>query len=107
MRNLASIQRIKDITPIPGADKIVPNVVKLTAQANSVNISAGEEVIEIICTMDWHIKDDPEFEQFPEHCVKGTDGANIIDGILLMELTGDIRYSHVVKKNVLSVWADE
>lgn len=35
----------------------------------------------IVVTLDLHDKEDVEFKQFPEHCVRGTEGANLSDEI--------------------------
>lgn len=35
----------------------------------------------IIYTLDWHRKDDAEFEVWPPHCVMDTEGAKIIDEV--------------------------
>ena len=56
---------------VPGAEKLLPNIRKLTdaARRNEVfMVSHG-------C---FHIPDDPEFVQFPPHCVKGTPGAEFV-----------------------------
>jgi nicotinamidase/pyrazinamidase len=40
---------------------------------------AVQHGITIIATEDAHDEDDPEFQQFPPHCVKGSEGARKID----------------------------
>jgi len=52
---------------VPGADRIVENLEKLVNFAVDRNIP-------IIASVDAHGEDDPEFDTFPPHCVKGTDG---------------------------------
>ncbi|MFP3909491.1 MAG: cysteine hydrolase family protein [Archaeoglobaceae archaeon] len=52
----------------------------------------------IIYTMDWHRKDDVEFEVWPPHCVMGTEGAEIIDEVKPGE------HDHVVKKRRYSAF---
>jgi nicotinamidase/pyrazinamidase len=51
----------------PGAEEIVPALAKLTqfAKANQ---------IQILSTADAHCEDDPEFEDWPPHCIVGTFG---------------------------------
>lgn len=56
---------------VPGAEKILPNIRKLTGAARRSEaflVSHG-------C---FHSPDDPEFKQFPPHCVKGTAGAEFV-----------------------------
>ncbi|MGA3202075.1 MAG: isochorismatase family cysteine hydrolase [Bryobacteraceae bacterium] len=51
----------------PGAEKIVPTVAKL-------NHYAGRHKIPVISTMDAHSENDPEFRDWPHHCVVDTVG---------------------------------
>ncbi|HVI08419.1 MAG TPA: isochorismatase family cysteine hydrolase [Candidatus Binatia bacterium] len=56
---------------VPGAEKLLPNLRRLTDMARSgraLLISHG-------C---YHTPDDPEFQTFPPHCVKGTPGAEYV-----------------------------
>ncbi|MFO7967381.1 MAG: isochorismatase family cysteine hydrolase [Archaeoglobaceae archaeon] len=46
----------------------------------------------IIFTLDWHRKDDAEFDVWPPHCLMDTEGAEIIDEIKPGE------HDHLVKK---------
>ena len=50
-----------------GAEKLIPNLERL------MNF-AREHHIPVISSADAHVPDDPEFRQFPPHCVKGTSG---------------------------------
>ena len=52
---------------VPGAERILPAVAEL-------NRRAAAEGILVISTMDAHAEDDPEFAQWPAHCVAGTFG---------------------------------
>jgi len=52
---------------VPGAESIVPQVAAL-------NRYAAEHGIPVISTMDAHTEDDPEFREWPPHCVAGTAG---------------------------------
>jgi nicotinamidase-related amidase len=48
----------------------------------------------VIYTQDWHMKDDPEFKIWGEHCLAGTWGAEIVD-----ELKPEKNYYFIVRKN--------
>lgn len=61
---------------VSGAEKLVPNL-KLLTQA------AFKNDILIISSVDAHIKNDPEFKQFPSHCVIGSRGQKKISQTLL------------------------
>jgi len=55
----------------PGAEKLIPNIERLVAAAvdsGSLLVSSG----------DAHPENDPEFSQFPPHCLAGSSGARII-----------------------------
>jgi nicotinamidase/pyrazinamidase len=54
--------------PVPGAEDIIPSVSRLINEARG----KGTDVI-FVC--DSHEPDDPEFEKWPPHCIKGTVGA--------------------------------
>jgi nicotinamidase/pyrazinamidase len=56
---------------VPGAEKIIPNVDRLVQAARDGRVF-------LVSSGDAHAPDDPEFEVFPPHCVKGTPGAEII-----------------------------
>jgi nicotinamidase/pyrazinamidase len=51
----------------PGAEAILPNLGRLTAQA----VKQG---VPLVSTMDAHAEDDAEFADWPPHCVAGTIG---------------------------------
>ena len=61
---------------VPEAEKLVPNL-KLLTQA------AFKNDILIISSVDAHSKNDPEFKQFPSHCVMGSRGQKKIPQALL------------------------
>ena len=50
-----------------GAEELIPNLERL------MNF-AREHHVPVISSADAHVPDDPEFRQFPPHCVKGTPG---------------------------------
>jgi nicotinamidase/pyrazinamidase len=52
---------------VPHAEEIIPNLVKLM-------LWARDHRIPIISSADTHAPDDPEFAQWPPHCVAGTPG---------------------------------
>jgi nicotinamidase/pyrazinamidase len=56
---------------VPGAEKLIPNLNRLTDQARKDRVFLVSDA----CV---HAPDDPEFQRFPPHCVRGTPGAEII-----------------------------
>ena len=60
---------------IPGAEKLLPNIRRLTDAARH-----GE--VFLVSHGDFHSANDPEFKQFPPHCVKGTAGAELLSEAL-------------------------
>jgi nicotinamidase/pyrazinamidase len=56
---------------VPGAEKLIPNLNQLTDAARQGRVF-------IIGDACMHAPDDPEFERFPPHCLRGTPGAEII-----------------------------
>ena len=52
---------------VPDAEDIIDNIKKLFDYAK-------EHKIKILSSTDAHVVDDPEFNLFPAHCVKGTPG---------------------------------
>jgi nicotinamidase/pyrazinamidase len=56
---------------VPGAEKLLPNIRKLT------NAARRGEVF-LVSHGCFHTANDPEFKQFPPHCVKGTPGADFV-----------------------------
>jgi nicotinamidase/pyrazinamidase len=56
---------------VPGAEKILPNIRKLTDAARR-----GE--VFLVSHGCFHPENDPEFSQFPPHCLKGTPGAEFV-----------------------------
>jgi nicotinamidase/pyrazinamidase len=56
---------------VPGAEKLLPNIRKLT------DVARRGEVF-LVSHGCFHAADDPEFKQFPPHCVKGTAGAEFV-----------------------------
>jgi len=56
---------------VPGAEKIVPNIIRLVDQARQGRVL-------LISSADAHQPDDPEFLEWPPHCLKGTPGAELV-----------------------------
>ena len=56
---------------VPGAEKIIPNINRLVDQARQGSVL-------LISSADAHAPDDPEFRDWPPHCVKGTPGAELV-----------------------------
>ena len=56
---------------VPGAEKLIPNLSRLTQAARDGRVF-------IIGDACFHTLNDPEFQQFPPHCVAGTPGAEFI-----------------------------
>jgi nicotinamidase/pyrazinamidase len=56
---------------VPGAEKLLPNIRKLTDPARR-----GE--VFLVSHGCFHPANDPEFKQFPPHCLKGTPGAEFV-----------------------------
>jgi nicotinamidase/pyrazinamidase len=52
---------------VPGAEAIVPQIAAL-------NRYAAEHGIPVVSTIDAHTENDPEFREWPPHCVAGTAG---------------------------------
>jgi nicotinamidase/pyrazinamidase len=74
---------------VPGAEKLIPNLNRLTDQARKGRVFLVSDA----CI---HSPDDPEFQRFPPHCVRGTEGAEIIpetvaDRVLVLPNRRDAR----------------
>ncbi len=59
---------------IPAGALYVPGAERMIEQIAALNRYAMEHGIPVISTMDAHAEDDPEFKQWPHHCVAGTLG---------------------------------
>ncbi len=64
---------------VSGAEKLLPNIRKLTDAARR-----GE--VFLVSHGCFHTANDPEFTQFPPHCVKGTAGAEFVPEALAEHL---------------------
>ena len=56
---------------VPGAEKLVPNIRKLTD-------AARRDEVFLVSSGDFHPANDPEFTQFPPHCLKGQPGSDLL-----------------------------
>ena len=56
---------------VPGAERLLPNIRRLTDAARDGRVF-------LVSHGCYHPKDDPEFEIFPPHCIKGTEGAAFV-----------------------------
>jgi len=56
---------------VPGAEKRLPNIRRLTDAARQGKVL-------LVSHGDFHTPNDPEFKIFPPHCVKGTPGAELV-----------------------------
>lgn len=56
---------------VPGAEKLLPNIRRLTDLARQGKVF-------LVSHGCFHTPNDPEFEIFPPHCVKGTPGAALV-----------------------------
>jgi nicotinamidase/pyrazinamidase len=95
---------------VPGAEKLLPNIRRLTdaaRQGRVLLVSHG-------CI---HTKDDPEFAQFPPHCISGTPGAKLVPEALTekfitipneagAKLPADLKQFHqiVLEKQTLDIF---
>lgn len=82
---------------VAGAERIVENIGRIKGTAGMYNIL-------VIYANDAHAQEDPEFigygGQWPEHCVKGTKGADVVPE--LKPATGDV----VLEKQALSMFTN-
>jgi nicotinamidase/pyrazinamidase len=60
---------------VPGAEKLLPNIRRLTDAARQGRVF-------LVSHGCYHIPEDPEFAVFPPHCVKGTPGASLVSEAL-------------------------
>ena len=56
---------------VPGAEKLLPNIRRLTSVV-------GEGRAFLVSHGCFHSADDPEFKEFPPHCIKGTSGSEFV-----------------------------
>jgi len=61
---------------VPGAEKMIPNIQRL-------NQWAASHQIQVVSSTDAHQPDDPEFRDYPPHCLEGTPGQKKVPGTVL------------------------
>ncbi len=74
---------------VPGAENLLPNIIRLTDQAREGRVL----LISHGCI---HLEGDPEFNQFPAHCLRGTPGSHFVpqalaDKVVTVANTADAR----------------
>ena len=97
---------------VPGAEKRLPNMKRLVDAARAGKVLLVSDA----CV---HAPDDPEFRQFPPHCVRGTEGAEIVpelaaEPLIRIESRADAKlpadpfaYNQIVlEKHVLDVFSN-
>lgn len=95
---------------VPGAEKLLPNIRKLTD-------AARRNEVFLVSSGDFHAPDDPEFQQFPPHCLKGQPGSELLpealaDRVVRVENTDEaklpddiFRYQQIIlEKQTLDVF---
>jgi nicotinamidase/pyrazinamidase len=92
---------------VPGAERIVPAIARL-------NRFAAAHGFPVVSTTDAHAEDDPEFSQWPPHCISETLGqrkaeATLLDGRVVVpnrdgELALDGARQIVVEKQTVDVF---
>jgi nicotinamidase/pyrazinamidase len=68
---------------LPGGALYVPVAERIMPRLRRLFDFARRHGITIVSSADAHIPDDPEFRQFPPHCIQGTEGQKKIDETLL------------------------
>jgi nicotinamidase/pyrazinamidase len=56
---------------VPGAERLLPNIRRLTDAARQGRVF-------LVSHGCYHTQDDPEFQTFPPHCIKGTEGSAFV-----------------------------
>ena len=81
---------------VAGAEKIIPNIKRLVDVARQGNVL----IVSDACR---HSQNDPEFQTFPPHCIRGTPGARIIpEGLAQTFYTVANDEKYKLPKNLLS-----
>ncbi len=61
---------------VPGAEKVLPKIQELNAWAE-------QHDVQVISSVDAHQLTDPEFAEYPPHCLAGTSGQQKVAGTVL------------------------
>jgi nicotinamidase/pyrazinamidase len=75
---------------VTGSEKLAGNLERLVR-------FAGKKNIPLIASMDTHTPDDPEFEQWPPHCIRGTRGHDKIAATSV----ADVRWVGMSEESVI------
>ncbi len=73
---------------VPGAERLIPTLARLFAHVK-------ERGIPVLSSVDAHVENDPEFAQWPAHCVAGTLGQQKVLATLLPQRTTIPNRGHV------------
>lgn len=73
------------------AERSIPAILSLLRKARKKSVL-------VVYTQDWHSKGDPEFRIWSEHCLAGSEGAEIVEELTPSE--GDIR----IRKTTYDPW---
>jgi nicotinamidase/pyrazinamidase len=68
---------------LPSGALYVPGAERLRVKLRRIFEFARANDITILSSVDAHTEDDPEFKQFPRHCVKGSEGQRKLEETLL------------------------
>ena len=79
---------------VPGAERIIPKLRRLFEFSQKHGVF-------VVSSADAHEPDDAEFQQFPPHCVKGTEGQQKINETLLTRHA--VFQSRVMDRNILDI----
>src|ERR1700740_1081764 len=63
---------------LPGGKLYVPGAEKIAGNLNRLVESARQDRAFLVSSADAHSLSDPEFREWPPHCLKGTPGAELI-----------------------------
>ncbi|MBI4851668.1 MAG: cysteine hydrolase [Acidobacteria bacterium] len=96
---------------VPGAPEITNNLAKLVSYAK-------EKSIPIVASVDAHPVDDPEFSQFPPHCVRNTPGQEKVSATFIETATiiaaskqelflSEKASNYILEKTIFSIFGNE
>jgi len=82
---------------VPGAEKLLPNIRRLTDAARKGQVF-------LVSHGCFHAADDPEFKIFAPHCVKGTEGAELVPEALAVRVVRVANEAEVKLPDNLSLY---
>ena len=74
---------------VSGAEEIIPNLRRLFRLAKKENIL-------IISSLDTHTRQDPEFKNFPPHCIRGSQGHKKIKQTIIKQAKQILILKHTI-----------